>query len=154
MAKKQNFRKEWQTLTELGTQFGVSARKFGSMLKEFGLRESTGEPSETAIGFYKKIEPKNGKSYYLWSRSKIIKYFAEQGINPVISNSEAIKDTEARKLARDYLEARKLDEEGNKLGYLMFQELMPEIKKIGVERFKKALKSVGYKEEFELDEGW
>ncbi len=154
MAKKQNFRKEWQTLTELGTQFGVSARKFGSILKEFGLRESNGEPSETATGFYKKIEPKDGHNYYLWNHSKIIKYLQEQGINTVVSNSEAIKDTEARKLARDYLEARKLDDEGNKLGYLMFQELMPEIKNIGVERFEKALKSVGYKEEFTLDEGW
>jgi hypothetical protein len=63
-------------------------------------------------------------------------------------------DTEARSIARSYIEAQKLDEAGDKLGYLMFAELVPEIKKIGLERFNKALNSLGFKGEPVTLEGW
>ncbi|NEO31397.1 MAG: hypothetical protein F6K36_13370 [Symploca sp. SIO3C6] len=151
---KKSFRSQWQTLTELGTQYGISARKFGSLLKEHGLREqSSGIPTPLAEGMYQEITPKNGKPYILWGRTQVIDYLKSKGINPIVSNKEAIKDTEARKLARNYLEAQKLGEEGSKLGYLMFQEMSGEIRKIGLERFNKALKAIGYKgEEVTLDE--
>jgi Asp-tRNA(Asn)/Glu-tRNA(Gln) amidotransferase B subunit len=64
-----------------------------------------------------------------------------------VSSKEATLNTEARKLARSYIEAVKLDEEGNKFGYWMFDELRPEIKKVGLNRFNKALKAVGFKGE-------
>ena len=62
--------------------------------------------------------------------------------------------TEARKLARSYVEAVKLDDEGNKLGYMMIGELVDDIEKIGLPTFNAALKAIGYKgEEVTLD-GW
>ena len=62
--------------------------------------------------------------------------------------------TEARKLAREYIEALKLDDDGFKMGYFMFQEIIPDVKKIGLEVFNKALVSVGYKGEEVTLEGW
>jgi hypothetical protein len=148
MSQKNNFRKTWKTLTELGEEFGVSAVKFGNLLKEHGLREKTGEPSEKAKEgqFFEKIVPKDGKPYYLWHRQKTSDYLISLGVaKSGVSVKEAESMTEARQLARSYLEAQKLDSEGNKLGYLMYDELVPEIKKVGLEKFNKALKSVGYK---------
>lgn len=52
--------------------------------------------------------------------------------------------TEARKLARSYLEAMKLDDEGSKLGYLMVAEMIDDIKAVGLETFNTALKNIGY----------
>ncbi|HBB31558.1 MAG TPA: hypothetical protein DDZ80_06105 [Cyanobacteria bacterium UBA8803] len=157
MSKKNNFRKTWRTLTELGQEFGVSAVKFGNLLKQHGLREKDGEPSQIAQegGFFEKIVPKEGKPYYLWHRDKTVEYLTSLGVNKSgVSEKEALLDTEARKLAKSYLEAQKLDDEGSKLGYLMFQELTSDIKKVGLDRFNKALKSLGFKGEPVTLEEW
>jgi hypothetical protein len=156
MSKKNNFRKTWKTLTELGQEFGVSAIKFGNLLKEHGLREKDGKPSSIAkeAGYFEEVIPKEGKPYYLWHREKIVNFLVDRGIEKRgVSAKEAELMTQAPKLARSYLEAIELEEEGSKLGYLMFDELIPEIKKIGLERFNNALKAVGYKgEELTLGE--
>jgi hypothetical protein len=150
MSKKNNFRKTWRTLTELGQEFGVSAVKFGNLLKQHSLRDKDGEPTQFAKdgNFFEKIVPNEGKPYYLWHHEKTVNYLLQAGVEKKgVSAKEATLNTEARKIAKEYLEAQKLDEEGAKLGYLMLCELVPEIKKIGLERFNEALKSVGYKGE-------
>jgi hypothetical protein len=156
MAKKNNFRKTWRTLTELGQEFGVSAVKFGNLLKQHGLREKDGNPTQLAKdgGFFEKVEPKDGKPYYLWHHEKTINHLVEAGVAKAgVSAKEAQLNTEARKLARSYMEAQKLEDEGSKLGYMMFSELVPEIKKIGLDRFNQALKSLGFKgDEVTLEE--
>jgi hypothetical protein len=157
MSKKNNFRKTWRTLTELGQEFGVSAVKFGNLLKQHGLREKDGEPTQLAKdgGFFDRVVPKDGKPYYLWHRQKTVDYLVKLGVEKKgVSAAEATMDTEARSIARSYIEAQKLDEAGDKLGYLMFAELVPEIKKIGLERFNKALKSLGFQGEPVTLEGW
>jgi hypothetical protein len=157
MSKKNNFRKTWRTLTELGQEFGVSAVKFGNLLKQHGLREKDGEPTQLAKdgGFFDRVVPKDGKPYYLWHRQKTVDYLVKLGVEKKgVSAAEATMDTEARSIARSYIEAQKLDEAGDKLGYLMFAELVPEIKKIGLERFNKALNSLGFKGEPVTLEGW
>jgi hypothetical protein len=157
MSKKNNFRKIWKTLTELGQEFGVSAIKFGNLLKQHGLREKDGKPSELAKNgeFFQEIIPKEGKPYYLWHREKTSNYLVERGVEKQgVSAKEAELMTEARKIARAYMEALKLDEEGSKMGYMMLDELVPDIKKIGLEKFNKALKTVGYKGEEVTLEGW
>ena len=154
---KNNFRKVWKTLTELGQEFGVSAVKFGNLLKQHGLREKDGEPSQIASdgGFFEKITPKEGKSYYLWHGEKTSEYLISQGVaKNGVSAKEAETMTEARKLARSYMEAQKLDDEGSKLGYMMLSEMVGDINKIGLERFNQALKSVGYKGDEVTLEGW
>ena len=157
MAKKNNFRKPWKTLTELGQEFGVSAVKFGNLLKQHGLREKDGEPTQLAKdgAFFEKITPKQGKLYYLWHRDKTSEYLVSQGvIKNGVSGKEAEIMTQARKLARSYIEAQKLDDEGSKLGYIMFSEMVDDIKKVGLEKFNQALKSIGYKGEEITLEDW
>lgn len=152
---KKNFRSEWRSLTELGTEFGKSAVAFGKMLKEHGLRDSDGEPTQLASGLFQKIEPKQGKPYYLWNHQGIVAFFKSKGIEPVGNSKDALKDTEARKLARSYMEAQKLLDQGDdKLGYMMFDDMVDDIRKIGLERFNTALKAVGYKGDLVTLEGW
>lgn len=146
MGKKNNFRKTWRTLTELGQEFGVSAVKFGNLLKQHGLREKDGEPTQKAKdgGFFDKIVPNDGKPYYLWHRDKTVEFLISQGVEKNgVSAKEASKTTEARKLAREWIEAQRLDDEGSKLGYMMASELEPEIKRIGVELVQSQLKTLG-----------
>lgn len=157
MAKKNNFRKTWRTLTELGQEFGVSAIKFGNLLKQHGLREKNGEPTQLAKdgSFFDKITPKEGKPYYLWHHDKTSEYLVSQGVaKSGVSAKEAEKMTEARKLARSYMEAQKLDDESSKLGYMMFSEMVDDIKKVGLQRFNQALKSIGYKGEEVTLQDW
>lgn len=157
MAKKNNFRKVWKTLTELGQEFGVSAIKFGNLLKQYGLRQKDGEPTQMAKdgGFFEKITPTEGKPYYLWHRQKTSDYLISKGVaKKGVSAKDAEKMTEARKLARSYMEALKLDDEGSKLGYMMISEMVDDIKKVGLEQFNQALKSVGYKGEEVTLEDW
>jgi hypothetical protein len=152
--KKQNFRKTWRTFTELGQEFGMSAIKFGKLLKEHGLREPTGEPTKFAEGCFQKVEPKGSHPYYLWHHEKVCEYLVSKGIEKSgVSAKEASAMTEARKLARGYLEAQKLNE-GSKLGYMMFADMVDEIKKIGIDIFNQALKTVGYKGDPVTLEGW
>jgi hypothetical protein len=158
MGKKnqQSFRNTWRTLTELGQEFGISAVKFGNLLKLHGLRDSSGEPTAMAKdgGFFEHIIPKQGHPYYLWHGKKTSEYLLSQGVaKNGVSSKEASKVTEARKLARSYMEAQKLDSEGSKLGYMMFADMADDIKKVGLDVFNEALKSSGYKgEEVTLDD--
>ncbi|MDF5715136.1 MAG: hypothetical protein PUP93_14935 [Rhizonema sp. NSF051] len=146
MDHKKSFRKTWRTLTELGKEFGVSAVKFGNLLKKYGLREKDGEPTQKAItgGFFNKITPNEGKPYYLWHRDKTVQFLQTQGVEKNgLSSQEALKTTQARKLAREWIEAQRLDDEGSKLGYLIAAELEPEIKRIGVDLVQSELKKLG-----------
>ena len=152
------FRKTWRSLTELGQEFGVSAVKFGKLLKQHGLKEEDDEPSQTAKEgeLFKKITPKKGKPYYLWHHNKTVKYLTCLGVKKSgISEDEAMLNTEARKLAKSYLEARKLDDEGSEFGFIWFCESKRDIRKIGLDRFNKELKSLGFKgEPVTLEESW
>jgi len=155
--KKQSFRTQWRTLTEIGQEFGVSAIKLGKLLKEHGLREADGTPTSLAFegAYVERIEPKDGKVYFLWHGRKVSEYLVAKGIPKTgISTAEASKLTAARKLARDYLEALRLDEEGSKLGYWIMCEMVNDIKKVGLDSFNQALKSLGYKGEPVTLEDW
>jgi hypothetical protein len=146
MGTKNNFRKTWRTLTELGQEFGVSAVKFGNLLKQHELREKDGEPTQNAKegGFFEKIVPNDGKPYYLWHRDKTVEFLEHQGVEKNgVSSKEASKTTEVRKLAPEWIEAQRLDDEGSKLGYIMACELEPEIKRIGVDLVQSQLNKLG-----------
>lgn len=146
MSKKNNFRRTWRTLTELGQEFDISALKLGNLLKQHGLREKGGEPTQRAKdgGFFEEIVPNEGKPYYLWHRDKTVEFLTNQGVEKNgVSAKEATKTTEARKLARAWIEAQRLDDEGSKLGYMMACELEPEIKSIGVDLVQSQLKKLG-----------
>jgi len=146
MSKKKSFRKTWRTLTELGQEFGISAMKFGNLLKQHGLRGKDGEPTQNAKdgGFFERIAPNDGRPYYLWHRDKIVDFLRRQGVEKKgVSSQEASKTTDARKLAREWIEAQRLDDEGSKLGYVMACELEPEIKRIGIDLVQSQIKKLG-----------
>lgn len=142
MSNRNKFRNKWKTLTELGTLYGVSARKFGSMLKEHGLRNKDGSPSEIAEGFFHTVEPKNGHSYILWGKHQVTEYLARKGVEKTVSNEDASKRNKARNLVKSYLEAQRLDDEGCKTGHWLFCDLVPDIKKVGLELFNEVLTTV------------
>lgn len=105
-------------MTELGQEFALSAIKFGNLLKQHGLREKYGSPTPIAKagGFFQEITPSEGKPYYLWHRDKTVDYLVKAGVEKTgVSPQEASLDTEARKIAKSYLDALKLDEESSKL---------------------------------------
>jgi hypothetical protein len=93
MGKKNNFRKTWRTLTELGQEFGVSPVKFGNLLKQHGLRERDGSPTPLAEegGFFEKITPSEGKPYYLWHHDKTVDYLVRAGVEKKLLNMLVVK---------------------------------------------------------------
>lgn len=84
---------------------------------------------------YQTIEPKSGHPYILWGKSQVVAFLADKGVEQTVSNESANAKNKARKLAKAYLEAQQLDDAGDKTGYWMFCELVPDIKKVGLEVF-------------------
>lgn len=147
-SKKDSFRRIWRTQTELGQTFGVSAVKFGKLLSQHGLRGEDKEPTEHAKthDFCHFVQPSGASGYWLWHNKNVSEYLVSLGVEKSgISDKEASISTEARKLAKAYKEAQKLDDEGSKLGHMMFCDMIPEIRKIGLDAFNSALQSVGFK---------
>lgn len=157
--KKENFRNEWKTLTELGDLFGLSARKLGILLKDHGIRNKDGSPSVLCMEkhFSHLVEPKGYSSYWLWNK-KIKDYLIENGVKlteNAISEKESSRKTEIRKLARDYIEAQELSDDGqDKMRYFIFDDLNDTIKekKITLTEFNEALKNICSNIELEQDD--
>lgn len=65
---------EFATLTQLGKEYGVGAKKIGDWLIKIGLRTSDREPSTLARseGFVKHVRFEDGNSFDVWHRSKTI----------------------------------------------------------------------------------
>lgn len=147
--KKKSFRSTWQTLTEIGQQFGISAVKTGKLLKEFELRLDSGEPAQIAVDddLCHIVETNGQKPYWLWHGGKIGKIFEQKGIQrSAVSAKEARKTTEARKLARSWMEAQAmLDQGDDKVGFMLADSIMEEIPAVGVDRFNSQLKALGWK---------
>ena len=158
--KKKSFRSTWQTLTEIGQQFGLSAVKTGKLLKEFELRLDSGEPAQMAIddNLCHIVEAKGQKPYWLWHGAKIGRIFEQRGIQrSAVSAKEAQKTTEARKLARSWLEAQAmLDRGDDKIGFMLADSILEELSAVGVDQFNTQLTALGWKGDpvlIELDEG-
>lgn len=70
MSKKdKDWKLQWKNLTEIGKLFGLTSVSVGSFLKEVGLRNSDGTPSEAAISNnYVKIIHSNkyNTDTYMW----------------------------------------------------------------------------------------
>lgn len=74
MGKKshQKFTDIWANQTTLGKQFGLSAPGMGKKLKELGLRDEEGHPTERALteGYCTSTPFKDGTPFFIWHRQK------------------------------------------------------------------------------------
>ncbi|MGK7874603.1 MAG: hypothetical protein AB4426_15245 [Xenococcaceae cyanobacterium] len=105
MAKKKRFRDIWVNQTTLGRQFNMSAIAMGKKLKELGLREPDGKPTQRAIDeeFCRSTPLKDGKSFYMWHKTKVtelLKQSDSQGLSP--------QEIRCRELAENLIQADKV----------------------------------------------
>ncbi|MEB3201148.1 MAG: hypothetical protein VKK62_11565 [Synechococcaceae cyanobacterium] len=74
---------EWLSLTDLGRQYGVSAVLIGKMLRQSGLRLSSGEPSPEALRAGLALRQQAGHHHQaLWHRLYCAPYVEAQGLEP------------------------------------------------------------------------
>lgn len=105
---KQKFGDIWANLTNLGKQYGFSAIKMGKKLKELGLRNQEGKPTEKALseGFAKSTPLKDGTPFYMWHKRKITELMKENDVNKLDENEILAQD-----LAKEWMKIHKLYEE-------------------------------------------
>ena len=131
MSKSKNkFKQTWGTQTEIGRNFGFSAIKVGKLLKEWGLRDENGNPTEKSQNenFCRKVEKKDGTLFYLWHKSKI---------NQMLSNSGHLRKSQLAVEVTQYVNLikklnKEYDEKGLKITYLEYQLVVNEIKEKGI----------------------
>ncbi|MBL1209445.1 hypothetical protein [Geminocystis sp. GBBB08] len=110
MAKKRNkkFTDIWSNLTNLGKIYGLSAIKMGKKLKELGLRNDEGKPTEKALleGFAQSTPLKDGSPFYMWHKHKILELMRETGFQKLDENEILAQD-----LAKEWIKINQLYEE-------------------------------------------
>ena len=75
---------EWQSLTDLGRHYGVSAVLIGKLLRTCGLRLSSGEPSPEALTAGLALCQQAGHHHQaLWHRLYVAPYLEAQGLEPL-----------------------------------------------------------------------
>ena len=105
---KQKFADMWSNLTNLGKEYGFSAIKMGKKLKELGLRNEEGKPTEKALseGFAKSTPLKDGTPFYMWHKFKIAELMRENDVKKLDDNEILAQD-----LAKEWMKIHKLYEE-------------------------------------------
>jgi hypothetical protein len=75
---------EWQSLTDLGRHYGVSAVLIGKLLRNCGLRLSSGEPTPEALRAGLALNQQAGHHHQaLWHRHYVAPYLEAQGLEPL-----------------------------------------------------------------------
>lgn len=134
MGKKNKFKDIWSNLTNLGKQYGFSAIKMGKKLKELGLRNEQGNPTEKALseGFTKSTPLKDGTMFYMWHKSKISALMKENNVQKLDDN-----EVLAQELAQEWIRIAKdyenvvygIEEEGL---WMEAQEIKKSVRKKGL----------------------
>jgi hypothetical protein len=110
MAKKrrQKFSDLWSNLTNLGKQYGFSAIKMGKTLKDLGLRDEKGSPTEKALseGLAKSTPLKDGTPFYMWHKGKVSALMGATGQEKLTKNEVLAQD-----LAKEWMRVSKLYQE-------------------------------------------
>jgi hypothetical protein len=98
--RRQKFTHIWANQTDLGKQFGLSSIVMGRTLKELGLREDNGNPSERALqeNYCIATPLKNGKQFFMWSKQKVDELMQSYGYQKL----DAL-EVKARELADDWI---------------------------------------------------
>lgn len=81
---KSKFTKTWGNLTDIGRRFNMSAVALGKFLKENGLKDTNNAPTSKAMeeGFAIATPLKNGRSHFMWHKTKISSLLEEKGVPP------------------------------------------------------------------------
>lgn len=76
---KSKFARTYRSLTDVGREFNLSARKVGDELKRLGYRDSEGHPTPKTLeaGIAVSTPLKNGTPYYRWHMNKTKAILAE-----------------------------------------------------------------------------
>lgn len=75
---------EWQSLTDLGRHYGASAVLIGKLLRNCGLRLSSGEPTPEALRAGLALNQQAGHHHQaLWHRHYVAPYLEAQGLEPL-----------------------------------------------------------------------
>ena len=91
-AKTPRFKDTWGNLGNVGASFGLSGLKVGIMLKDLGVRQQDGAPHPQALeeGVAIATPLKNGQSYYMWHKNKVVELLQKTGIEQLSMESKEI----------------------------------------------------------------
>lgn len=149
MTKK--FRDTWANQSELGKEFALSAVELGKKLKELGLRQANGTPTQKAAqeGYCIVTPLKNGTPFFLWHREKIKTLLESNGLH-VLSREEL----RHKNLAENLLEAERLDDQGSKLAHFIYDETIQRIRPDDLPSINRFLQEAGSQRQVTLEELW
>ncbi|GAA4286571.1 ribonuclease H [Georgenia daeguensis] len=75
--------KKWSTQTELGKQFGLTARQIGTHLSELGLKDgSSATEKALADGLAAERTLKDGTPFFVWHGEQVPALLREKGLSP------------------------------------------------------------------------
>ncbi|GAA4424844.1 hypothetical protein GCM10023169_21920 [Georgenia halophila] len=80
--------KAWSTQTELGKQFGLTAREVGAYLTELGLKDGP-RATERALSADLATERalKDGTPFYVWHTERVTELLTSRGLEPVAAET-------------------------------------------------------------------
>lgn len=107
---RQKFTQLWANQADLGKQFGLSTIVMGRTLKELGLREDNGNPTELALleNYCIATPLKSGKAFFMWSKQKVAELMQSHGYQKL----DAL-EIKARELADDWMRVHQQYQEAN-----------------------------------------
>jgi ribonuclease HI len=84
--------KNWSTQTELGKQFGLTARQIGTHLTELGLKDGS-QATEKALadGLAAERKLKDGTPFFVWHGEEITSLLSGRGLTPAAPGTPARK---------------------------------------------------------------
>jgi len=145
--KQEKFRDIWVNQTTLGKQFNLSAVAIGKKLKEQGLREAEGKPTDKALseGYCRETPLKDGTPFFLWHKAKVADLLREDGLKSLTA-----QELRCRELAQRFIEAECLLERGDdKLAYFMQDDIESEIQPGDILFINRFLKELGSSQQLE-----
>ena len=91
MAKKIKFKDKYCNLTKLGEMLDKNAIQTGKLLDEVGLRKNK-IPTQEALneGYAVSTPLKNGRSFFMWNKRKVLDYLQEKGVT-LVNKTEQVK---------------------------------------------------------------
>ena len=111
--RKPKFEQVWGSLTDIGVGFGLSAVKVGAALKQMGLRDSNGKPTEDTLakGLAVATPTRTGHEHYMWNRWEIARLLQEQGHSKKVDTRDPLHPVaaEVHKLIQ---EAQRMEKRG------------------------------------------
>jgi hypothetical protein len=133
MAKKKKFQDKYASMTVIGKSLGISGREVGKKLKEMGLRQDDGAPSQESLdsGIAVFTPLKDGTKHYMWDKWEVKKRLREIDIK---KDPEKVESLKIKDVVREMISVMESEDfqMGGGLGYkladqYLFAELLPKL---------------------------